>query len=140
MTSSKEQSYETTVLVAGRWNQLPRYHFCPRSPQGEDGASCHVTTSGLDFLKEKFVDRIISRNTDHCWPQYSRNLSLLDFSVGNYLTVNMKKKQTSTIESLIVIVEDILSDCSEDVVRKIERNARKRAVVCVHENGGLLHN
>lgn len=102
----------------------------------QDGASCHVTTRCLDFLKEKFGDRIISRNTDHHWPPYSPDLSPLDFSVWNQVTVNMKKMQPGTLEDLKVIVEDIASTMSEELLRKIARHTRKRAALCVQENGG----
>ena len=57
------------------------------------GASSHVTTPCLDFLKEEFGDRLISRKTDHHWQPYSPDLSTLDFSFWNHVTVNMKKRQ-----------------------------------------------
>ena len=102
----------------------------------QDGASCHVTTLCLDILKEKFGDRIISRNTDHhYWPPYSPDLSPLNFSVWNQVTVNMKKMQPGTLEDLKVIVEDIASTMSDELLRKIARHTRKRAALCVQENG-----
>ena len=36
----------------------------------QDGASCHVTRSVMEFLEAKFSTRIISRNSDHHWPPY----------------------------------------------------------------------
>ena len=81
----------------------------------QDGASCDVTTRCLDFLKEKFGDRIISRNTNHHWPPYSLDLSPLDFSIWNQVTVNMKKMQPGTLQDLTVIVEDIASTISEEL-------------------------
>ena len=76
--------YEATVLVLARWRQLPRYQSSPRQ---------------VNFLKKKFGDRIISSKTDHHWPPYSPDKSLLN-SAKTYLTVNLKKRQPSTIESL----------------------------------------
>ena len=91
---SKQHSYKTILLVPTRWSQL---------------ASCNVTTPSLDFLNEIFEDRMFSRNTHHHWPPYSPDLSLLDLSVGNHVTVNMKKRQPNTVESLKLIVENVLS-------------------------------
>ena len=101
------------------------------------GANCHVTTRCLEFFKEKFGDRIISRNTDHHhWSPYSPDLSPLDFSVWNQVTINMRKMQPGTLEDLKVIAEDIASTMAEELLRKIVRHTMKRAATCVHENGG----
>ena len=37
----------------------------------QDRASCHVTAQCLSFLRSKFGDQILSRNTQHHWPPYS---------------------------------------------------------------------
>ena len=50
----------------------------------------------------------------------------------------MKKSHSSTIESLKVIIEDVLLGMSKDLVRKILRLVKKKAVLCVQENGGHL--
>ena len=52
------------------------------------------------------------------------------------MTVNMKKKHPITIKSLKVIVEDFLSGMHEDLMQKIARHVRKRAVLCVQDYGG----
>ena len=41
----------------------------------QDGA-----TPVMDFLRSKFGDTIVSRNSTHIWPPYSPDLSPLDFS------------------------------------------------------------
>ena len=79
MDNGKEHSYETTVLVPARWSQLLLYHSLP-------------------WLSQREIWR-----SDH-WPPCSPDLSLLDFSVWDYVAVNMKKRQQSTIESVNVIL------------------------------------
>ena len=92
----------------------------------QDGASSHVTTPCLDFLKEKFGDRLISRKTAHHWPPYSPDLSPLDFSFWNHVTVNMKKRQPRTLEDLKVTVENIASAMSEALLRKMAATQGKQ--------------
>ena len=66
----------------------------------------------------------------HFLRPYSPDLYLLDLSVWNYVTVIMKKRQPCTIESLKLMVEDVLLSMSEDLARKVARDIRKKAVLC----------
>ena len=97
---------------------------------------------GASTFSEIFGNRIISRHTNHhCnWAPYSPDLCSLNFSVWNYVKVNMKKTYSSTLESLNVFVEDVLSGISEDLLRKIAWHVRKRTVLCVQENGRRFEN
>ena len=45
----------------------------------QDGATCHTTQLNLEFLRSKFVNRVISNKTDLPWPPNSPDLNLLDF-------------------------------------------------------------
>ena len=102
----------------------------------QDGASCHVTAPCLQFLAEKFGQRIISRNTENHWPPYSPDLSPLDFSFWNEVNMKLRKKKLQTIAALKRNVEEIAAQMSEDQVRSMARNTRKRATLCARELGG----
>ena len=128
--------YLNQVLKATVWPALRSIATRRQYWFQQDGASCHVTTPCLEFLREKFGDRIISRNTDHHWPPYSPDLSPLDFSFWNQVMINVKKRQPSNIEELKNIVEEFASGVSEEFLRKIARHTRKRAALCVQEQGG----
>ena len=52
----------------------------------------------------------------------------------------MNRRQPNKIKSLKIIIGDILSGMSDDLVPKIARQVKKRAVHCVQENGGILNN
>ena len=123
--------FKRTLWSVGR-NIVTRWQYGLQ----QDGVSCHITTPCIDFLKEKFGDRMNLRNTDHHWPPYSPNLSTLDFSIWKYVTVNRKTRQSSTIESFKAIVEDAISGMSENLVRNVVRHVRERAVLCVQEKEG----
>ena len=62
-----------------------------------DAASCHVTAQYSSFLRTKFGDRIISRNTQHHWPPYSPVLSPLDYSFCSQCTQYVKKVKPKDI-------------------------------------------
>ena len=102
----------------------------------QDGASSHVTEPCLTFLKDKFDGRIISRNTEHHWPPYSPDLSPLDFSFWSQATKFIHEIKPNTIEDLKNRVEDFAAGIPEEQLRKMVRHTRKRALLCVQEEGG----
>ena len=102
----KEHIYETTVLVPARWSQLSRYHSLPRLPQRKTWWSDNFKKHRLSLAA--FLTGFIP----------------FGFGVWNYATVNTKKRQPSTTESLKVVVEDVLSAMSKDLVWKIVRHVR----------------
>ena len=104
----------------------------------KDRASCYVSTF-LPRLPQKEIWRSNNlRNTDDHWLPCSPELSSMEFGVWNCVTVNMKKRQSSTIESLKIIVEDVLSGTSEDLARKIALHVSKCSVF--RRTEGILNN
>jgi hypothetical protein len=102
----------------------------------QDGASCHVTAPCLEFLRSKFGNRVISRNTQHHWPPYSPDLSPLDFSFWSQATMHVNKNHPQTIPELQQCVEDFASNIGEQQLRKMARHTRKRAAACIQADGG----
>ena len=47
----------------------------------QDGASCHCSDRSLDFLRQHFGERIISRRADVIWPSSSPDHNPLDYSL-----------------------------------------------------------
>ncbi|KAF2357982.1 C2 domain [Trinorchestia longiramus] len=91
----------------------------------QDGISCHVTAPCLQFLEFKFSDRLISCQTDKHWPPYSLDLSSLYFF--SLAIDHIVKYQPSTLSELKRIVEDFAVNISEEHVRKMTSDAKKRA-------------
>ena len=121
----KETVWETVKHVATR----RQYWF------QQDGASCHVTAECLEFLRDKFGDNVISRNTAHHWPPYSPDLSPLDFSFWNQAMQHVRKQQPHTLQHLKRQVELFASEVAEQQLRSMARHVRKRAALCVQEKG-----
>ena len=45
----------------------------------QDGATCHKSGETINFLRKKFLGRVISRNGDYNWPPRSCDLTPIDF-------------------------------------------------------------
>ena len=104
----------------------------------QDGASPHVTGPVMDFLREKFGEKIISRNSTHHWPPYSPDLSVLDFSFWAQAMTEVIRCKPSTLTALKDVVEEFAEDMDEDLVRTMCRNTKKRAQNCVDQKGGYF--
>lgn len=102
----------------------------------QDGASCHVTAPCLEFLSSKFGDRVISRNTQHHWPPYSPDLSPLDFSFWSQAMMHVNQHNPTTIGELKLSVENFANNIEPEIIRKMARNTRKRAALCIQADGG----
>ena len=98
----------------------------------QDGAICHVTAQCSSFLRSKFGDRIISRNTQQHWPPYSLNLYhwtiLFEANVRN-----MWRRRSPRTHVISVGAATYLQRTS---MRKMVRHNRKRAAPCIDSLGG----
>ena len=102
----------------------------------QDGASCHTAKKVMAELKNVFQNRLISRNSGQiAWPAHSPDLNPLDYSFWGQSMAEVWKQQPESIEQLCEIVENFASNMSEDQVRKMVSNVRKRAQKCVEVNG-----
>ena len=66
----------------------------------QDGASPHTARRVLEFLREKFPDRLISLKTDQIWPPHSPDLNPLDFYLWGYLKSVVYQNRPRTTEEL----------------------------------------
>ena len=106
----------------------------------QDGASCHTAKKTLAFLKRIFKDRIISRwaNIEGMpeWSANSPDLNPLDFCFWGMAMAEVWKQKPKTIAELKKVVEDFFNSLGPDFIKKCVLNIRKRAQLCVQEQGG----
>ena len=106
----------------------------------QDGASCHTSKRTLAFLKGIFKERIISRFAKiEGMPEWSANspdLNPLDFCFWGLAMAEVWKQKPKTIPALKKVVEDFFKNLGPDFVKNCVLNIRKRAQLCVQENGG----
>ena len=104
----------------------------------QDGAPCHVFSPCLNFLKSKFGNRILSRNLEHPWPANSPDLTPMDFSFWNQASNYLRKVKPGSLCEIKQAVEDFATNLDEEAIRKMCRNARKRAQAYVTCGGSTL--
>ena len=77
----------------------------------QDGAPPHSANIVVEWLQEKFGDRLISRHCENVWPPYSPDLNPCDFYLWGYL----KSK----------VYSDPIPKTCEELKRNIRREIRK---------------
>ena len=102
----------------------------------QDSASPHITAPVMEFLRSKFGERIISRNSEHHWPPYSPDLSCLDFSLWSQVMAHVARCEPETIAQLKTVVEDFTRSLDEASLRRMARHTRRRAELCRSVGGG----
>ena len=66
----------------------------------QDGAMCHTVCESTGFLREKFQDRVISRNGDYNSPSGSCDLTPLDFFLSGYVKDKVYADASQSIQEL----------------------------------------
>ena len=102
----------------------------------QDGATCHTSHKSLEELKKHFGARIISKRSAIEWPARSPDLNPLDYSFWGMAMKKVWEENPKTLDDLKTVVEDFFSSLPEDLVRRTVANIRKRAELCVKNNGG----
>ena len=82
----------------------------------------------LGFLNDKFEGQVISRRTDHLWPEHSPDLNLLDFHFLAAAQSHVYKEKHDSINSLVYGVKTFTEDYSQEITRKVCANVLKRAI------------
>ena len=65
----------------------------------KDNAASHTTNATLEFLKQKFGDRVISQRTNYPWAAHSPDLNPLDFFLWRYIKDHVYADKPKTLLS-----------------------------------------
>ncbi|GFV71326.1 putative transposable element [Trichonephila clavipes] len=88
----------------------------------QDGATCHTARATIDFLKDTFGDRLISRFGPVNWPPRSCDLTSLDYFLWGY------------VKSLVYADKPQMLDHLEDNIRRVIADIRPQMLEKVIEN------
>ncbi|GFU75318.1 transposable element Tc3 transposase [Trichonephila clavipes] len=80
----------------------------------KDGAICHTARATIDFLKDMFGDRLISRLGPVNWPPRSCDLTPLDYFLWSY------------VKSLVYVDKPQTLDHLEDNIRRVTADIRQQ--------------
>ena len=102
----------------------------------QDGATPHCTRDCLEFLKEKFNGRVISRGTENPWPAHSPDLSPLDYWFWGQMQQIVYEKKPVDLEDMKKIVNNAAHRITTETVRRAVDSIRRRATACLLARGG----
>lgn len=134
-TSVNSESY-LALLKNNLWPAVRTVSSRRQYTYQQDGAPCHCANKCLDFLSEKFQERVISRRTDRPWPAHSPDLSPLDYWFWGEMDHVVALKKPETLEDLKRIIEETAAAMEEAQVFRAVNSLRRRVLLCVKNNGG----
>ena len=124
------------------WAALGQRRRVVRAEQSfqQDSATPHSSNDSLDWLRQLFLDRLISRRCDPEWAPHSPDLNPPDFYLWGYLKDNVYTNNPQTIPDLkAAIAAKIRAIAREECVRIIQNSARL-VQVCLQHGGAHQEN
>ena len=70
------------------------------------------------------------------WPPHSPDLNPLDYSFWGQCETKLYDTEINSIDDVKAVVNEIIENFSEADVRRMCQNIRKRANLCLLQNGG----
>lgn len=98
----------------------------------QDSARPHVAHANLNYLREFFDDRLISKDL---YPPRSCDLTPLDYFVFPYLKNNVFRNQVHTIDDLKDNIQRQCDNINADMLVNVFESMRRRIALCIQQNG-----
>ena len=102
----------------------------------QDGPKPHTTNDCLEFLQEKFQNRVVSNRLEFFWPAKSPDLNPLDFFFWGVAEKSVYDAKPRSLEQLKKVVELCAKNVTRETLIKAAQNFRKRATFCLANEGG----
>lgn len=104
----------------------------------QDGATAHTARVTMNFLRQTFPERLISRSGDLNWPARSPDLAPCDFFLWGYLKSKVYCNRPNTLEDLRNNIDAEIARIPVDMLERVHENFRKRMRQCVVSEGQHL--
>ncbi|GFY78708.1 putative DD41D transposase [Trichonephila inaurata madagascariensis] len=104
----------------------------------QDGATSHTAHVTIDLLKNKFDERVISRNGPVDWPSRSCDLTPLDFFLWGYVKSFGYANKPTTLEELKANIEREIAAVSAEMCGRVMENWVQRIDRCKRARGGHM--
>ena len=101
----------------------------------QDGAAPHTARVVLQWLRDHFDERVISRGTVNPWASHSPDLNPLDFHLWGYLKDKICGSNFQTIQELRAAVTANARAIPLEQVERVIDNFVKRLRACIARNG-----
>jgi len=104
----------------------------------QDGATSHTARICMDFLRQTFSGRVISRFGDISWPPRSPNLSCADFFLWGHLKQEVFRTRCATIPELKDRIRTAVGNVPGNMLRRVMASFQRRLDECVVQRGHHL--
>ncbi|XP_018338846.1 PREDICTED: uncharacterized protein LOC108746522 [Trachymyrmex septentrionalis] len=104
----------------------------------QDGAPPHTARATINFLKQLFPGRLMSKNGDFEWPPRSPDLTAPDFFLWGYLKSKVYVNKPRTLDELKTNIRQEIAAISAETLFKTMENAAKRALLAMQAQGDHL--
>ncbi|GFW39995.1 putative transposable element [Trichonephila clavipes] len=88
----------------------------------QDGSTCHTARATIDFLKDTFGDRLISRFGPVNWPPRSCDLTPLDYFLWGYVKSLVYADKPQTLDHLEDNILRVIVDIRPQMLEKVIEN------------------
>ena len=114
------------------------HEICSETFFQQDGATPHTANLSMDWLRERFPERLISSKSDFPWPPRSPDLNPLDFFFWGYMKNEIWKSSPATMEDIKEKIREFCASIDDDVLHRVTQNFNSRIKRCIDANGGLF--
>ena len=105
----------------------------------QDGATAHCTDMVMEWLKNKFRERIIFRRSGAlAWPARSPDLSPLDYWFWSICLGELRRSPPSSLDDLQETINNFVQNLAREEIIRSARDVQIRAGACVQANGGTF--
>lgn len=105
----------------------------------QDGAPPHNANVVINYLQQKFANRIISTRSVVAWPPRSPDLTPLDFYLWGYIKDQVYGQENyNTLEELQQAVQRAFDAIDRRTLRKVVRSTLRRCQMCLEHDGGVF--
>ena len=142
-----EEGKATTVTKERYVEVLKKFYTRLRSRRGicqevqwfqQDGATPHTANITMQWLDQRFPERLISRRRIPEWAPHSPDLNPPDFYLWGFLKDNVYENHPKTIAELKQAITFKIRTITKQVCVKVINNFARRIKECLKLNGGHL--
>ena len=91
----------------------------------QDGAPAYTSKMAIEWLKDRFPEKLISLKSEFIWPPRSPDLNPLDFYLWGDMKDEIRKKNPATINQMKEQVKEIIELPVETLQRVIGEFSRR---------------
>ena len=110
------------------WNELETHYksYLTKFWFQQDGAPPHTANISIQWIKDHFKNRVVSKRMEIEWPSYSPDLSPPDFFLWGYLKDRVFKDRPKTIPELKEKIIEEIKGIKRSVLKSVMENLALR--------------